>query len=207
VRGECEAGAREVRGRCEEPPKQRDVPTLFEAQEGRRKKEEEEEEEEGPHTQCADAHGAPSWSKGVKGAKPAQVVEGVTAIVSAIRGQPTVPAKTTAAPVLALYRAAEVPWPAFVADALLVADAVHRCPERLFARDLRAEGWEDGTDRRRDVAAVLRHARWQARLDAARAWDIKGRPTTGGKIDRRNLHASSDALDLAAYAAAGGEVF
>lgn len=181
------------------------------------KRREENREERREDTQGADAQSVPVWARGVKGAKPAQVVEGVAAIVSAIRRTPTKPAKTTAAPVLSLWRALDETqtWDAFVRDALLVADAVHDSPDRLFARDVRAEDWEKGTDRRRDVSTVCTQARWQVRLDTARAWDAAGRPAASqgapllanGKVDLKNAHKVWEGKTDDDLRAEGWEVF
>ena len=87
-------------------------------------------------------------------------------------------AKTLAAPVLSLLRALD--WPdlaTFEADALLLASAAQRCPEPLFARSLRAEGWPEGTDRSRSVRTLMVQDAWDERVEAARKW---AGPTTHG---------------------------
>lgn len=79
-------------------------------------------------------------------------------------------AKTAAAPVLKLLSALD--WPdldEFEASARLVAEAARSSDEPLFARDIRGEGWAEGRDRSREVDTLLRHDRWDKRLDAAQA--------------------------------------
>lgn len=97
-------------------------------------------------------------------------------ILQAIRGKPGVSA-TAAKPVLALWRALErPPLTGFVEDVKLVASAAHSCPHGLFARDIRAEGWPEGTPRQRDPATICVQKRWDARLQAARDWVEDGKP-------------------------------
>ena len=67
----------------------------------------------------------------------------------------------------------------------LLADACQRCGDSMFANDVRGEGWERGRDRSRNIAAICRlgpregstGATWQERLEVARVWDSKGRPS------------------------------
>lgn len=70
------------------------------------------------------------------------------------------------------------PLAAFLRDLRLVAEAAHECPEPIFARDLRAEGWTGGTPRQHSPASVCRHERWEDRLHAAQRWHDAGRPAT-----------------------------
>ena len=86
-------------------------------------------------------------------------------------------AKGAASAVLKLWKALGWPAPAeFVADACLVARAAHRCPHPLFARDIRAEGWDRGTDRRRVPSTILVQSRWDDRLAEALRWRDAGEP-------------------------------
>lgn len=86
---------------------------------------------------------------------------------------------TASKAVLALWKAVGHPdLGAFGRDLKLVAEAARDCPDRVFARDIRAEGWPDGTDRHRDITTVCRQDRWDLRLTTARAWDQAGRPTS-----------------------------
>jgi hypothetical protein len=48
----------------------------------------------------------------------------------------------------------------------------------MAARDLRAEGWDEGVDRSRSLEALCDTSRWAERLVAAQAWDADGRPTS-----------------------------
>jgi hypothetical protein len=104
----------------------------------------------------------------------------IAASVEAITGAPFVPlrGRTAGGPVLALWYALGKPDPdAHAEDMALVADAAQRCPERLFAHDIRAVGWPDGTDRSRSPHTLCVQKRWDERLAAAKAWDARGRPT------------------------------
>jgi hypothetical protein len=73
--------------------------------------------------------------------------------------------------VIALWRAVGKPSPAeFRAQAALVARAARESPEPIFAHDIRAEGWPDGTNRSNSVATLLVQLRWDERLAAAERW-------------------------------------
>ena len=86
---------------------------------------------------------------------------------------------TASKAVLGLWKAVGYPdLESFGRDLKLVAEAARDCPDRVFARDIRAEGWPDGTDRHRDLGTICRQDRWDVRLVTARAWDAAGRPTT-----------------------------
>lgn len=116
---------------------------------------------------------------------------------------------TDAPKVLALWRRLGRPPPAeFEADVAMVAHAARECPDRLFARDIRAEGWAEGRDRSRAVPTLLSQERWTERLDAARAWEAAGhpragpeRPTAAKPADSRQAsrREALDALDMALF--------
>lgn len=104
------------------------------------------------------------------------------AVIGAIeetRGRPPNPSgcATDAREVLGLWKALGRPAPStFGADARLVARWAQDAPDRLAARDIRAEGWAEGTDRSRSLATLCRRDKWGDRLAAAQAWDARGRP-------------------------------
>lgn len=80
-------------------------------------------------------------------------------------------ASTEATQVVRLLRA--LAWPdlrEWEGQAEAVAAAFHRCPDRLFAHDVRAVGWPEGVDRSRDVATFVVQKRWASRVDAALRW-------------------------------------
>jgi len=119
---------------------------------------------------------------------PLDLVEAVGGILQVIRGKAIAPTKTSAGPVLALWRALEYPELAqFRADVELVAEAAHNCPHPIFAREIRAEDWPEGTDRQWNEANVCRQApkppssgaTWDRRLEVAREWASAGRPAEG----------------------------
>jgi len=81
--------------------------------------------------------------------------------------------KGDAKTILALWSYLErPPLGEFAADVIAVIRAAKPggCPHRKFARDIRAEGWPEGTDRHRDLSSVLVHQRWETRLEMAREW-------------------------------------
>lgn len=102
--------------------------------------------------------------------------------------------ESAARPVLRLWRELVESGEARTLEALvdvvaLLADACRLCPDELFARDVRGEGWDSGRNRSANVAAVCRlsppsssqGATWQERLEAARAWNKAGRPAVASR--------------------------
>lgn len=105
---------------------------------------------------------------------------------------PVLPSKcaTDAPLVLRLWRADGKRDPAeFAHDVVSVARAARWCPHPMFAREIRAEGWQGGTNRMRLVANICRQrppedsagASWSERLDEARTWEAAGCPLTMGQ--------------------------
>ena len=78
---------------------------------------------------------------------------------------------TAAKSVVGLWRAVERPdIEEFAADLCLVAKAAHESPHQLFARDIRGDGWVDGSDRSRSVDTICRRSKFYDRLNAAKDW-------------------------------------
>lgn len=120
------------------------------------------------------------WAKPPPGVSRLDVVALVVRCKTAVDGTPPNPerCKTDARPILSLWEAdGHRPPEDFAADFEAVAEAARDCPEPLFARDIRAEGWAGGVDRRGDIATICRHERWSIRVKTARAWVDAGRPT------------------------------
>lgn len=83
---------------------------------------------------------------------------------------------TDAGSILALWRRVGRPEPrGFAEDFGMVCEWAQLSGDPLAARDIRAEGWADGRDRSREIVTLARQDRWSSRLDAARAWDERGR--------------------------------
>jgi hypothetical protein len=137
--------------------------------------------------------GAPEWARKArrpKGVTPLALLAAVARCVEAVRQKPAsaeIP-ESTARPILGLWRDLGCPpLMPFVADVELVAEAARRCPDPMFARAIRGEGWAGKEDTSRKIASVCRRspppdssgATWEDRIDAAREWDRRGRPTTG----------------------------
>jgi hypothetical protein len=130
---------------------------------------------------------APAWAtkaKRPKGVTPLALADAVSLCVAAIRGTAGIAAASNAEPVVSLWgRLGQPPLADFIRDVDVVALAARECPEPMFARDIRAEGWADGTDRSRVVASVCRFgppprsqgATWDERVEAARRWEQAGR--------------------------------
>lgn len=153
--------------------------------------------------------------------KAPEALAAVARCVSAIRPREVEAdrlVESAARPVLRLWRELLVEGEAEQLDDLVavvevLADACRHCPDPLFARDVRGEGWENARDRSQNVAAVCRlsppptsqGATWQERLAAARDWNRRGRPgrvlehpsrssnTGGGYLDRLNAIAQEGA--------------
>jgi hypothetical protein len=62
----------------------------------------------------------------------------------------------------------------FESDAKIVAIAAHKCPDKRFSRDIRAEGWADGINREKVPSTVLRQDRFEMRLEIAKEWKENG---------------------------------
>jgi hypothetical protein len=104
----------------------------------------------------------------------AEVLEAaVVRCLREIRQDPVAPARcgTAAKQVLALWRGLgrqDIDW--FADRVVLVARAAQMSRHKLFARDVRAEGWPDGIDRTNDVATICVQRRWDERLAVAERW-------------------------------------
>jgi hypothetical protein len=88
---------------------------------------------------------------------------------------------TNSKPILSLLRKLE--WPPldeWLRDWDTVCEAARECPDPLFARDLRAIGWDGGVDRSHDVATLAVQQRWDVRVLAANDWVTRGRPRGSG---------------------------
>lgn len=125
----------------------------------------------------------PGWTPKAREVAPLSREEAVSAIGRAVqevqqgRLVPLSRLGTSARCVLKLWTALGRPPLTELADELaLVAAWARESPDRLAARDLRAEGWEGQPDRSRSVDTLCRQARWADRLEAARAWHAAGRP-------------------------------
>ena len=131
--------------------------------------------------------GLPAWAEGKPPARLTrqQYADTVVEAIRLIRRKQPNPDRcgTDAKAVRSLWRSLGWQPPAeFLADVGLVADAAHDCPDPLFARDIRAEGWTGGTDRSSSVATVCVQDRWTARLDRARQWRA-GRLPVNASVD------------------------
>ena len=137
----------------------------------------------------------PKWSK-VKGHKSAEVFAAIQGALEVMRGKPIALATkcgSDAKSILSLWRAVEEPdFPEFGAELKLVAEAFQDCPDPIFARNVRAEDWPAGTNRKRHVSQLCRHDVFADRLDAARRWDDEGRPTTSAATGLNGYTAEAE---------------
>jgi hypothetical protein len=94
---------------------------------------------------------------------------------------------TAAKSVVGLWSALERPdILEFAEDLCLVAKAAHECSHQLFARDIRGEGWQDGSDRSRSVDTICRRNKFFDRLNAAKDWSgaDSGDSSVGSRVER-----------------------
>lgn len=110
-----------------------------------------------------------TWSKGL----PPGMVAAVLTCIEEVRQAPVNPARTgtDAKTILGLWRATGKPEPeVFAAELRTVIKWARESNDKLAAYDIRAVGWNAGTDRHRDLATICRHERWGLRLSAAKEW-------------------------------------
>ena len=145
----------------------------------------------------------PAWASGERlptGVTRSALVAAVVACIAAVKAKPVNPDRcgTDAAQVLALWRKLErPPLDEFVADFTTVAKAAHHCPDPLFARDIRAVGWQGAKNREFDVTTIAVQARWSTRLDTAQQWQAKQRPaerkaTQAVQVERQSIETSPE---------------
>ena len=106
---------------------------------------------------------------------------------------------TAAKSVVGLWSALERPdIEEFAEDLCLVAKAAHECPHQLFSRDIRSEGWPDGSDRSRSVDTICRRNKFFDRLNAAKDWTgaSTGASSVESKVDRYERSLMADMPDL-----------
>lgn len=145
------------------------------------------EAETPPNPPRGEWSGVPSWARAAAPRNPKralQLATMVSAFVEAVQQRPPrgggYAPPTSAKPVMALWRALGKPDPdQFKEQLVLVAEAGHRCPHQVFARDIRAEGWKGRETRQYDVTTLSVQRRWDERLRVAEQWEAEGRPEWG----------------------------
>lgn len=129
-----------------------------------------------PVRQKVEKSDAPGWA--VKARRPGGVTasalsDAVCSILHDVTGSEINPARagTGAKEVLKVWRALEYPdLDSLVMDFRALSEAARSCPDPLFARDIRAEGWADGRDRSRDISTLCVLRKWEDRQRVARLW-------------------------------------
>jgi hypothetical protein len=118
----------------------------------------------------------PEWmikAKLPKGTDRHRVLSMVVDSIGEITGQRpnATRSKGNGSEILKLWRGLGCPpTEEFKADLAVVAHAARECPEELFARDIRAEGWKDGTNRSLSVSTLCVLRKFEERLLVATKW-------------------------------------
>jgi len=109
------------------------------------------------------------------------VADWILDTLEAIKGKRPDPSrcKTDAAEIRKFQRRSGLSPAEFATSMTLVALAARQSPDKLFAYDVRAEGWDGGTDRSRSVSTLVVAKKWGDRLDAAERWRDDGMPAAG----------------------------
>jgi hypothetical protein len=105
------------------------------------------------------------------------VLELVVAVVEDIRGAMVNPFNVgpDSRAIIGLWAALGRPaTPEFRADVAVVAEACRSCPDPLFARHVRGEGWAGKANTSQSPRVVCNADAWNDRLVAARAWKAAG---------------------------------
>ena len=168
-----------------------DAPSYEESKKGPVEESKEETKKEAP--------ALPWWSKAIKPRSHAkklgtkrELVAGIQQVLTRWRGDDpeAIPARGPSEAVLKLWDAMResygdrVDLAKAIDRASLIAEACVGCPDEIFAKHVRGEGWEGKSDASRNHGAVFRvraphhssGADWETRLQAAIAWDNAGRP-------------------------------
>lgn len=121
------------------------------------------------------ARSLPGWARTAagRGVQAGDLCDTVIGILGQITGREPNPSRaaTAAGEVLKVWRKLErPPLNEFHEDFTLVARAARKCPDPLFARDIRGEGWAGARDRSQDVSTLCVLKKWDDRLRAAREW-------------------------------------
>jgi hypothetical protein len=143
-----------------------------------------------------------TWAKGLSPA----LIDAVVNVIAEVRQKVINPDRcgTDAKTILALYNRLDKPDPeTFRRDLVAVVTWARESADKMAARDIRAEGWADGTDRHRDLGTLCRQDRWAARLEAAQRWTAA--PTATAPVVS---HADADAarVELARFVDSGAEI-
>lgn len=121
--------------------------------------------------------------------KPRELEAAFVRALREIRAEPVKAARasTAAEEVAKLWRALGRPdVHEFAGELSLVARAAQMSRAHLFARDVRAEGWPEGSDRTHEVATICRQRPWDDRLREARKWEeATGRRRAGAALVKR----------------------
>ena len=128
----------------------------------------------------------PGWTR-VKGYGRHEVLAAVVHAIEQITQRTCNPhrCQTDAKHVLALQKATNTPWPELSRQVEQVAEWARDSNDPLAARDIRAEGWDNGTDRSRSVSTLCVQSRWADRLRAAEEWHTPPVPVPRPVYDER----------------------
>jgi hypothetical protein len=140
-----------------------------------------------PKNTSAEALGAPSWLSKRKAGRAGRgkLFKALLGVLQAVKGVPPNPKRCKSEGQLLLSHWVDTrdgydhDPEAWAQDLKLVAKWAQESPDPGAAREIRAEGWDGGTNRSRSVANISRRTppprssglTWEERLQAARAWE------------------------------------
>lgn len=148
-------------------------------------------------TGASESSGRPEkWACGRDIEDPAGMQRVAVAVAEAITGRKVDPKRgaTLTKPVVTLWRALGRPdYNEFERDVRLVAEWAKVSKHRLAARDIRAEGWDDGIDRSKSVTTICVQRRFLDRLEAAQEWAANGKRDGAETVKQSNPTTSPEA--------------
>lgn len=147
----------------------------------------------------------PSWLQSARlgSVDKHELHSGILDCLEAIKGErPTKRYSTDGKALLAFWKSVKDDYGtdlrSWVEDVWLVAMWAQQSPDKLAAYDIRAEGWDGGTDRSRNVGTILRREKWGDRLSAAIRWRDSGTPQGGTPRGPESISGARSTMDPSA---------
>lgn len=144
----------------------------------------------------------PGWlvSAKVGQTDKAELHEAILDILEAVKGErPTKRYSTAGKACLDFYRQVREDYDddpiAWAMDVCMVVKWAQQSTDKQASKDIRAEGWADGTDRSRDIGTLLRRERWADRRSMAIRWHDSRGPQIATLRGPESIQAPSPTLD------------